>query len=71
MTYQSNAVVVQVGNKATLAKQPKGAIKLSAPKTATLWSKIRFTCQAPNSLAGESDALPERQHPAAEEWLHG
>ena len=52
VTYQSNAVVVQVGNKATLAKQPKGAIKLSAPKTATLWSKIRFKCQAPSSLAG-------------------
>ncbi len=52
VTYQSNAVVVQVGNKTTLAAQPRGTIKLRAAKTAKLWAKFSIKCQAPASLAG-------------------
>lgn len=51
-TYQSNSIVVQVGKKSTLAKQPKGKIKLSAASTTTLWAKFKIKCQAPESLAG-------------------
>lgn len=67
VSYQSNAVVVQVGNTTTTAKQPKGHIKLSAPATGTLWEKVRFTCKAPSSLAGgkvtlyqNGNILPQR-----------
>lgn len=52
VTYQSNSVVVQVGSKTTLAKQPKGKIKLSAASTTTLWTKFKIKCVAPEYLAG-------------------
>ena len=51
-TYQSNSINVQVGQKTTLAKQPKGKIKLTAKSTTTLWAKFKIKCTAPQSLAG-------------------